>query len=74
MNRFRALFLISLFIVGILAVSVPVQASFTLGDLTGTSPYDVNNFDPHVPGVIGYVWPRSGQCAYAGYENLANAN
>ena len=70
----KALFLIGLFIVGILAVGVPVRASFTLGDLTGTSPFHTNDFDPHVPGAIGYVWPGSGQCAYQGYENQANIN
>ncbi|HXX72943.1 MAG TPA: carboxypeptidase-like regulatory domain-containing protein [Candidatus Acidoferrales bacterium] len=74
MNRFRALFLISLFIIGIVAVGVPVQATFTLGDLTGTSPYRINDFDPHVPGVIGYVWPGAGQCAWDGYPNQASDN
>lgn len=73
-SRFRGLFLIGLFIVGILAVGVSVQATFTLGDLTGTAPYHANDFDPHVPGVIGYVWPGSGECAYLGYPNQANTN
>ena len=59
---------------GILAVGVPVQASFTLGDLTGTPPFHTNDFDPHVPGVIGYVWPGSGECAYLGYPNIASDN
>jgi hypothetical protein len=73
-NGWKALFLIGLFIVGILAVGIPVQASFTLGNLTGTTPYDIHNFDPHVPGVIGYVWPGSGECAYLGYPNVASDN
>ena len=73
-SRFRGFILIALFILGILAVGVPVQASFTLGNLTGTYPYHTNDFDPHVPGVIGYVWPGSGQCAYDGFPNQANAN
>ncbi|HXZ90705.1 MAG TPA: hypothetical protein VEG61_06565, partial [Candidatus Dormibacteraeota bacterium] len=68
----RAVFLIGLFIVGVLAVGVPVQASFTLGDLTGTYPYHANDFDPHVPGVIGYVWPGSGLNAYSGSPNIAS--
>ncbi|HXZ90229.1 MAG TPA: hypothetical protein VEG61_04115, partial [Candidatus Dormibacteraeota bacterium] len=74
MNRARPLLLISIFIIGILAIGVPVHASFTLGDLTGSSPYDINNFDPHVPGVIGYVWPGAGQCAWDGYPNQASDN
>ena len=55
-------------------MGVPVQAHFTLGNLTGTYPYHTNDFDPHVPGVIGYVWPGSGQCAYVGFPNQANDN
>jgi len=74
LNGTRALLLISIFILGIIAVGVPVQATFTLGDLTGTAPYDINNFDPHVPGVIGYVWPGAGQCAWDGYPNQASDN
>ncbi len=73
-NRIKGFFLIGLFMLGILAVGVPVQAHFTLGDLTGTYPYHTNDFDPHVPGVIGYVWPGSGQCAYLGFPNQANDN
>jgi len=73
-NRLKALFVIGLFIIGVLAVGVPVQASFTLGDLTGTYPYHTNDFDPHVPGVIGYVWPGSGECAYLGFPNQASDN
>jgi len=60
--------------VGVLAVGVPVQAHFTLGNLSGTNPYDFNNFDPHVAGPIGYVWPGSGQCAWDGFPNQASDN
>jgi len=42
---------------------MPVQASFTLGNYTNTYPYHVNDFDPHVSGVIGYVWPGGGELA-----------
>jgi hypothetical protein len=70
----RPLFLIGLFILGIFAIGVPVQAAFTLGDLTGTYPYHLNDFDPHVPGVIGYVWPGSGEDTYAGFPNVASTN
>jgi len=52
----------------------PAQAHFTLGNLTGTNPYDINNFDAHVAGPIGYVWPGSGQNAYDGFPNTASAN
>ena len=74
LNRFRALLLISIFVLGIVAIGVPVQATFTLGDLTGTSPYHANDFDPHVFGVIGYVWPGSGENAYDGFPNVASAD
>jgi len=53
---------------------VPAQATFTEGNAIGTTPYWVNNYDPHVPGVIGYVWPGSGECAYLGLPNAVNNN
>jgi hypothetical protein len=64
-RRFSALFLIEIFLFSIAIIVIPVQASFTLGDLTGTYRYHANDFDPHVPGVIGYVWPGGGQNAYS---------
>ena len=68
----RALLCIGIFLFGIFAVSSPVQAHFTLGDLTGTPRYHSNDFDPHVPGVIGYVWPGSGLNSYSGFPNIAS--
>ena len=65
---------IAIFLLSTLAVIVPAQAHFTLGNLTGTNPYSINNFDPHVAGPIGYVWPGSGQCAYNGFPNQASDN
>jgi len=65
---------IAIFLISTLAIIVPTQATFTLGHSIGTTPYTVNNFDPHVPGVIGYIWPGSGECAYLGYPNQANVN
>ena len=53
---------------------VPAQAHFTLGNLTGTYRYHANDFDPHVAGPIGYVWPGSGQNAYSGSLNGASSN
>ncbi|HXX72914.1 MAG TPA: carboxypeptidase-like regulatory domain-containing protein [Candidatus Acidoferrales bacterium] len=64
-----AVFLLSAF-----AIIAPAQAHFTLGNLSATSPYDINNFDPHVAGPIGYVWPGSGECAYDGFPNEASDN
>ena len=66
--------MVSIFLLSAIMIVGPVQAHFTLGNLVGTAPYDINNFDPHVPGVIGYVWPGSGQCAYVGFPNQANDN
>ena len=65
---------ITIFLISTFAVIVPTQASFTLGNLSGTNPYDINNFDPHVAGPIGYVWPGSGENAYAGFPNVAADN
>src|SRR5208283_5266062 len=62
------------FLLSTLAIIVPTQAHFTVGNLSGTNPYEINNFDPHVAGPIGYVWPGSGQCAYDGFPNQANDN
>ena len=56
-----------------LALSFPasVSAHTTLGDLTGTSPYRINDNEltipggNHVPGPLGYVWPGSGLDTYS---------
>ena len=64
----------TILVLGSVTAAFPAQAHFTLGSLTGNSPYDTNNFDPHVAGVVGYVWPGSGQCAYDGSPNQANDN
>ena len=47
-----------LFALGI--VSIPVSAHFTLGQLRGTYDFHDRDYDPHVPGVIGYVMPGAG--------------
>jgi len=51
----------------------PVQAHFTLGDTTGSYPWHQNDFDPHVSGVIGYVWPGGGENTYGGSPNFASS-
>jgi hypothetical protein len=65
---------IAIFAVSTIAIVNPVSAVFTLGNLTGTYRYHANDFDPHVPGVIGYVWPGGGQNAYGGIPNYAGPN
>jgi len=52
----------------------PVNAHFTLGNLTSTAPYRTNDFDPHYNGVIGYVWPGAGSNSYFGEPNSVPAN
>ena len=54
-RKVSVIFIISIFVLSMLATANPVRASFTLGDLTGTYRYHANDFDPHIPGVIGYV-------------------
>ena len=73
-RRYAALVCIGIFILSVFAISSPVQAHFTLGDLTGTNRYHSNDFDPHVPGVIGYVWPGAGLNTYSGFPNIASDN
>ena len=73
-KKLTATLTIAIFLISTFAIIVPTQAHFTLGNLTGSSPFAVNNFDPHVAGPIGYVWPGSGQCAYQGIPNQANSN
>ena len=51
----------------------PVQAHFTLGNLTGTYRFHSEDFDPHVSGVVGYVWPGGGLNSYTGVPNAASS-
>ena len=70
-KKLAAVLTIAIFAISTFAIVNPVSAHFTLGDLTGTYRYHANDFDPHVPGVIGYVWPGGGQNAYGGFPNFA---
>jgi hypothetical protein len=72
-RRLAALVLVTMMLFGVLTVTAPVQAHFTLGDLTATYPYHANDFDPHVTGVIGYVWPGGGSNTYSGFPNVASS-
>lgn len=58
---------IAVFLISTLAFTSPVSAHFTLGDYTATHPFHVNDYDSHVSGLIGYVWPGSGAGAYMGF-------
>ena len=73
-KKLAAALTITIFVISTLAIVGPVQASFTLGNLTGTYRYHANDFDPHVAGPIGYVWPGGGQNAYSGSLNTASAS
>ena len=66
--------MVVIFLFSTMAVIVPAQAHFTLGNLTGTSRYHANDFDPHVAGPIGYVWPGAGPNGYSGALNSASTN
>ena len=63
---------IAIFLMSTIAVLAPVQAHFTLGQNTPNYPFTLQNFDPHVPGVIGYVWPGGGENTYNGYPTVLN--
>ena len=71
-KRLATILAIAIFTMSAFAVH-PVQAHFTLGDLTGTSRYHAHDFD-HVTGVIGYVWPGGGLNAYAGSPETASSS
>ncbi len=59
-KKITAAFLVLLFALSTVLIATPVQGHFTLGRPTSTVPYRVRDFDPHVPGPTGYVWPGSG--------------
>jgi len=40
--------------------TMSVTAHFTLGRNIPTYPFSVDNYDPHRPGPVGYVWPGVG--------------
>ena len=63
---------IAIFLMSTIAVLAPVQAHFTLGQNTPNYPFTQQNFDPHVTGVIGYVWPGGGENTYNGYPTTVN--
>jgi len=73
-KKLAAVLTIAIFAISIIAVVNPVSAHFTLGNLTPTYRYHANDFDPHVPGVIGYVWPGGGQNTWGGSPNFASDN
>jgi len=57
-KRISAAFVTMLFILGI--VAMPVSAHFTMGNHIPTYPFRTKHFDPHVDGLVGYVFPGSG--------------
>jgi len=59
-EKLSASFLVMIFALSTLLFAIPAQAHFTIGRPTGTLPYRVRDFDPHVLGPTGYVWPGSG--------------
>src|SRR5208282_2497136 len=59
--------------VSTLAIMSPVKADFTLGLLTPSYPFHEQDFDPHVSGVVGYVFPGGGLAALTGAPNIASS-
>ena len=57
-KKISAALIAMLFVLGI--VAVPVSAHFTMGNHTGSYPFRTNHFDPHVQGLVGYVFPGGG--------------
>jgi hypothetical protein len=71
-RRLGAALTISIFLLGTFTIVIPVQAHFTLGSSSPVYPWTTNNFDNHVPGVIGYVWPGGGENTYLGYPTYVS--
>ncbi len=69
-KKLAATLTIAIFLISTLAIIAPVSAHFTLGNLPQTYRYHANDFDPHMAGVIGYVWPGGGLNAYTGAPNV----
>jgi hypothetical protein len=72
-KKLAATLTISIFILSMFAVMAPAQAHFTLGSSSPVYPYTTDNFDPHVDGVIGYVWPGGGENTYLGYPTYVSS-
>src|SRR5208337_1773071 len=65
---------IAIFVLSTLAIMTPnVKADFTLGALTPSYPFHQQDFDPHVSGVIGYVFPGGGLAALTGSPGTASS-
>src|SRR5208282_404773 len=71
--RLTAIAAITILLFSIASAVAPVEAHFTLGNLTGTYRFHSEDFDPHVSGVVGYVWPGGGLDSYVGAPNLASS-
>ena len=65
-KKLAASLTIAIFLLSTIAILAPVQAHFTLGQNVPNYPYTTQNFDPHVQGIVGYVWPGGGEDAYDG--------
>ncbi len=72
-RKLTATLTIAIFLISTFAIVAPAQAHFTLGNLTGTFRYHANDFDPHVAGPVGYVWPGGGLNSYSGFPNVATS-
>jgi len=69
-KKLAAILTIAIFAISTLAITNPVQATYTLGLNTPTG--IINNYDgTRVPGFIGYVWPGGGSDSYSGAFSLA---
>jgi len=59
-DRLYAMLLVMMFALSTFLITIPTNASFTIGRPIGTAPYYMRDSNPHVPGPTGYVWPGSG--------------
>jgi hypothetical protein len=57
-RKYVAGFVVALLMIGV--AIVPVSAHFTMGNHLPAYPFRSNHFDPHVQGLVGYLFPGSG--------------
>lgn len=65
-KKLTAALTIAIFALSSVAIFTPASAHFTLGDYTANFDYHANDFDPHLAGPTGYVWPGSGLASFTG--------
>jgi hypothetical protein len=65
-KKLTASLTIAIFVLSSVAIFTPASAHFTLGDYSSGFDYHQNDFDKHLAGPTGYVWPGCGLASFSG--------